>query len=233
MADTSALIRCFADYAQTISRPYEVGEVLYRLTDQVRDVLDLAGAGVTLANSDGELQFVTATDDIVLRVEEQQVETKQGPCHDAFEDGKPILIGDLEDEERWPDYRPFALAQGCRAVAGIPMSAGEHRIGAVNLYHDAPREWPESDLEIARVLADMAAGYIINARTLSAQRELAGQLQHALDSRVIVEQAKGVLTERHRVDPAAAFQMIRQHARGHNARVHGVASSIVAGELRL
>jgi GAF domain-containing protein len=226
MTDQQALIRAFADYARTLARRYDIGEVLYRLTDQVVEILDVDGAGVSIADH-GRLRFVTATDEDIAQIEERQVDLGQGPCHDAYTSGDRVTSADLSVEARWPDYTGTALRVGCRAVAGIPMLTGEQRVGALNLYVRRPREWPADELDIAQVLADMATGYIINARTLTEADRTTVQLQHALDSRIIVEQAKGVLAERHRITPAAAFERLRRHARHRNTKVHDVARQVI------
>jgi GAF domain-containing protein len=233
MTDQQALIRAFADYARTISARYDIGDVLYRLTDQVVEVLDVDGAGVSLGDADGALRFVTATDEGIMRIEEQQVTLGEGPCHDAFTSGDRVTSADLTAEDRWPGYTGEALTQGCRAVAGIPMLAGEQRVGALNLYVRRAREWPADELDIAQVLADMATGYIINVRTLSESERTTAQLQHALDSRVLVEQAKGILAERHGIATAAAFERLRAHARERNSKVHDVAQAVIDGSVRL
>lgn len=233
MADQSALNRAFADYARTIARHYEVGDVLYRLTDQVVEILGVDGAGVSLADREEALQFVSATDQQVAKVEERQALVGEGPCHDAYIKGERVTSDDLTTDERWPSYTPVAIDQGLRAVAGIPMKVEEERIGALNLYSRVRLPWLDADLDVAQLLADMATGYIVNARNLTQTQKLASQLQHALESRVIIEQAKGIVAERHGIGTAEAFQLIRQHARRNNAKLHEVASAVIAGDLRL
>lgn len=127
--------------------------MLYRLTDQVTDVLDLAGAGISVAELDRPLNFVTATDEVVVRIEEEQIESGEGPCHDAHDRGAQV----------WVDARE-------------------------------PRGWSAEELATAQLFADMATGYITNARALSASRELAGQLQHARSRNAkIHDVARGIL----------------------------------------
>jgi GAF domain-containing protein len=233
MTDLTALNRAFAEYARTIAGPYRIGDVLYRLCDQMVDILPVDGAGVCLANPAGGLQFVSATDDMVAQIEEHQTEAGEGPCHEAFLRGTYVTCDDLTAEQRWGAYVPLALDMGLKAVAGIPMVVEQQRIGAVNLYTRTSGTWEEQTLEIARLLADMASGYILNARSLIASEQLANQLQHALDSRVVIEQAKGIIAEHHGVDTATAFERIRQHARATRAKLHDVASAIVDRDLRL
>jgi GAF domain-containing protein len=233
MADQSALFRAFADYARTTLGDYEVGEVLHRLTDQVVEVLGVAGAGVSVGQADGRLTFVTATDEPTSRIEHQQAELAQGPCHDAFRSGEPVTAADLRTEERWPGYTDAAMELGLHAVAGIPMIVRSERIGALNVYSRDPREWPADDVETAQLLADMASGYIVSTRTLEQHQRLAGQLQHALDSRVVVEQAKGMLAAQHGIDPSAAWERLRSYARNHQAKVHDLAQAVLDGRLTL
>ncbi len=233
LIDPDALLDAFRDYARALLQPYDVGTVLYHLTDQVVAVLGVDGAGVSLAREGDDLTFVTATDAKVTAIEEQQMAQGAGPCHDAFHTGEVVTVHDLEAEERWPDYCEAALLHGARAVLGIPMPVGEQRIGALSVYHHSPREWPEEQVDVAQVLADMASGYILNASTLAESRGLADQLQHALDSRVIIEQAKGVIAERRDVLPGEAFELIRTHARRTCTRVHDTAQQVVDGVLDL
>jgi GAF domain-containing protein len=233
VADQAALQRAFGDYARSILGRYEVGDVLYRLTDHVVEVLGVDGAGVSIGDTDGTLKFVTATDERSTRVEEQQMRAQEGPCHDAYRSGDRVTVADLRAEERWPAYTPAAVDQGVRAVAGIPMAVEGRHIGALNLYQQAPREWPADDLEVAQLLADMATGYVVNAMALDESEQLAAQLQHALDSRIVVEQAKGVIAERHGIATAEAFERIRGYARSNGLRVHDVADAVLDGELSL
>lgn len=227
MLDHQALLEAFRDYASQLLRPYAVGPVLYRLTDQVVAVLGVDGAGVCLGDGDGVLRFVTATDGDVATIEEEQVAHDTGPCLEAFRTGNQVVVADLAASTRFDGYRESALAHGARAVAGIPMPVGEARLGALNLYWRAPHDPSTEELEVAQLLADMASGYILNATERERVETLASQLQHALDSRIVIEQAKGVLVERHHISPAEAFHQIRVQARSSSRRVHDLASEIV------
>lgn len=233
MAEVSTLLAVFDDYALKMTRDYDVGEVLYRLTDQAVDVLALDAAGVSLADGNGALKFVSATDDRVIRIEERQISLGQGPCHDAFDLGETMASADLTEEPRWPAFADEALQQGCKAVAGIPMVANGSRIGAMNIFSNQPRAWSAEDLQIAQILAHMASGYIKNVRMLSASQLMTAQLQHALDSRIIIEQAKGILAERNGTTPHKAFETLRQHARSNNLRIHDLCHAVVKGQVHL
>lgn len=231
MADDAVVLRVLMDYVRITGGHYEVGEVLYGLVDHLMAALDADGAGVCLADDDGRLEFIAASDERVVTIERQQVQVGEGPCHDAHRDARVVTVADLEDHDGWPCYRPVALAEGCRAVAGIPLIVGDTCIGALNLYRTEPTEWDDRDLEIAGVLALTATGYIVNARRVAEATQLSEQLQHALQSRVVIEQAKGILGERHGLSPAEAFTHLRGFARSHRMSIHALAGAVVAGGL--
>lgn len=229
MIHHDALVATFRTYAAALLEPFDVGPVLYGLTDQVTEVLGADGAGVSLGDGDRPLTFVTATDAAIATIEEEQAVRESGPCHRAFRSGTAVVCEDLEADDRFPGYCEVALANGVRAVLGIPMPVGVQRIGALNVYWHAPHVVTDDEVQIAQLLADMASGYILNATRVERSETLAHQLQHALDSRVVIEQAKGILAERHHLSPSEAFHRLRQRARSSSRRVHDVATDIVAG----
>jgi GAF domain-containing protein len=233
MVDQDALLAACADYASTVLGRYDMAEVLERLTEQVTEVLDVPGAGVAIGGDDGTLRFATASDETVMQVEESQLEKDEGPCHDAWRRGAIVTEPDLTSSDRWPAFRPVALVAGWQAVAGVPMVIQGETVGALNLYHRNAHEWTAEELRAAKLLADMAAGYIVNVRTFSETARLAEQLQHALDSRVVIEQAKGVLAGRHGIETKVAFELLRKHARDRGRRIHDVAQEVLEGHLEL
>lgn len=208
---------------------YEVGHVLDRLSDDIVTVLGVDGAGVSVADAAGHLQAVGATDATVADVERHQVEVGEGPCHEAYKTGEPVYTGELEVEERWPAYVDYVKNHGWRAVAGIPMFAGEECIGAVNAYSGRPRRWADDDLEAGRLLADMASGYIVNAYRYDQKVRLGEQLQQALDTHIVIEQAKGALSARTGLTPDEAFAVIRRYSRSHRTKIHDVARQVLEG----
>lgn len=210
-----------------------MGDVLYRLTDHVVQVLGIEGAGVSLGMFPDALRFVAATEDRVARIEAGQVDSGDGPCFEAYRSGGTVMCGDLKEDGRWPHYRDIALQQDIRTVAGIPMPVGDERIGALNLYETGPRKWSGEELDTAQLQANVASGYIVNRRCLDEQTTLARQLQHALDSRVVIEQAKGVLSGRKDIDVAQAFEILRSYSRANSTKIHEVARRVITGELQL
>lgn len=229
--DQVALRRAFAEYADVLLQgDYHVGDVLYGLSDQCVDILGVAGAGVSLSEDSDLLQFVTATDGRASRVEAAQLDLGDGPCYHAFRTGQVVAVGDLEVDDRWPDYRDVVLRAGYRSVLGValPSTTGE-TVGALNLYDTEPREWGGEVREVATLLSNMASGYILMAQSIADARTRAQHLQRALDSRVVIEQAKGVLSATRDVDVNQAFELLRAEARSSRRRIHDLARDIVEG----
>lgn len=233
MVDETALRHAFATFAEALLHRYDVGDVLYRLTDQVVDVLGVDGAGVSLGLTAEGVRFVSATDQRVAKLEGAQIESGEGPCLEAYRTGRPVTVPDLHHEQRWDDYRRMADEQQFRAVAGIPMPVDQQRIGALNLYRSAPHDWTSEELDVAQLLANVASGYVLNWQTLDRQTTLAQQLQGALDSRIVIEQAKGIIAGRHDIEVTEAFERLRKHSRNNQLKMHDVAREVISGRLQL
>ncbi|MBY5163266.1 GAF and ANTAR domain-containing protein [Salsipaludibacter albus] len=229
MVDHDALFTAMTAYADAMLGPYRVGEVLYRLSDQAVRVLGVEGAGVLVVGEDGSLGFAAATDERVAHMEATQEAGDQGPCHDAFHQGAPVVVPDLGDEQRWPVFRRVALQEGCQAVAGLPMPARADRVGALNLYHLRPHAWTDEELQVGQLLANLASGYILHHVEMSDSRDVVGQLRQALDSRVVIEQAKGIVAARRGVAPSAAFDLLRTRARSTQTVLHTLCQQVVDG----
>jgi len=232
--DPDRLLVSLERFATTLTGGYGVGDVLHDLTEEITDVLDLTGAGVTLVH-DGKQRFVTAAVEAIARLERVQEDHQLGPCVDAVATAQPVTVPDLDDvdtSERWPEYSNAAKTAGVRAVAGIPMLAEGSAVGAVNLYSRQPRIWSGEDLQVASVFANIATGYLVHASAARQHQRTAEQLHQALRTRLIIEQAKGVLATQHEIDVDEAFLLLRKHARDHGTRIHDVARAVVDGDLQ-
>lgn len=227
MYDHSLFLRTVSQFTRTLLTPYDVDTVLKDLMSRLVEMLDLTGIGVALAK-DGKLEFATAVPECLSPLEHVQTQHQLGPSVDAFHSGAVVAVTDLSSHrDRWPDYCATACHHGLRSVAGIPMQLSGSSVGALSLYARDIRHWSEEDLSAAIVMADMATGYLINASKRRQQEQLTEQLQRALESKVIIEQAKGVIANAHNTNVDQAFDLIRQHARSHNVTVHAVAEAIV------
>jgi len=225
--DHTLYLRTLSEFTRVLLTPYDVHAVLEQLASRVTEVLGLLGSGVSLAQGD-RLAFDAGVGGPVTELERLQEETQIGPCVTAFRSGQIVMATDLgAEKDRWPEYCRTAATLGVGAVASIPMRLGEQTVGAMNLYAGKSRVWDKKDMAAAVVMADMATAYLINASQHRQQVELAEQLQRALDARVIIEQAKGMLAVKRGITPDAAFEQLRHHARGRGATVRTVAEAVV------
>ena len=213
MPNPETLLDSLERFAAALTSGYGIGDVLHNLTEEMAEVLGLSGAGVTLVH-DGQQRFVTAAVEAIATLERAQETWQKGPCVDAVASAAPVAVADIaagDASERWPEYTIAAKTAGIQAVAGIPMLAEGEAIGAVNLYDSQPRNWSAEDLRVATIFASIATGYLIHASSAQQQQRTAEQLQQALNTRLIIEQAKGVLaTQRETtVDDAFATPQVR------------------------
>ena len=233
MYDHSLFLRTLSEFSAKLISPYDIDTVLQDLMERLREVLALDGTGVALSK-DGRLEFATAIPKRLAELEKTQIEHQAGPCVDAYRSGQVVTITDLQSQrDRWPEYCAVSERLGMSSVAGIPMRLGGNTFGAVNLYGAGARDWPEDDIAAAVVMADMATSYLINASQLRQQDQLNEQLQGALESRAIIEQAKGIVAQDHDTTIDQAFHHIRAHARAHNVTVRSVAEAIVRLGMRI
>jgi GAF domain-containing protein len=232
VVDHERLAQLLRDFARNLVTSYQVTDILYSLCDSVVDLLPVTGAGVML-DDDEVLRFVAASDELVREIETLQIELGEGPCLRAYATGAPVVVPDLKADDSFPQFGPRALAAGMRGVYSFPMHVDDERVGAMNFYSEDAAGFGAVDLEAGQVLADVAAGYILNARTLERSTKLSQQLQAALKSRVVIEQAKGKLSEQLGVGVEEAFAIMRQHARVNGLKLRTIATDLVEDRLRL
>jgi GAF domain-containing protein len=231
MTDAAQLRDTLSAFARTLARGYEISDVLHDLTGRVRTLLGLAGAGISLLDH-GRLQFVTSDSQRLSELELIQEELEAGPCGEAVRLSAPVLVADVAHiDRRWPRYAEGARARGIIAVAAVPMQASE-TIGTLDLYDVHPRQWGDEAVRTAQVFADVAASYVRHTSELERERRLNDQLQAALTSRVIIEQAKGIIAAERSVSVDRAFEILRKHANDHNVTLRSVAEAVVRLGLR-
>jgi GAF domain-containing protein len=232
MADQRLLTQTLSEFASTLVQDFTISDVLHDLAERATAVVGADSAGVSLLQA-GQLHFVTALDARCSKMERVQESEQVGPCVDALQDGKVVTVADLDAAPSgWGAYGLVAREAGIAAIAGIPMRLDGEKIGTLNIYSNTRREWSEEDLDAARVLADMASSYVINASKLDRQRRISEQLQEALDSRIVIEQAKGMLAAERGISIDEAFEVLRSHARSHRASLRSVAAAVVTLGLR-
>src|SRR5580692_374968 len=209
---------------------FDVIDFMHVLTDRSVQLLDVSAAGLLLADPRGELRVVAASSEAARLLELFQIQDDQGPCLDCFRAGQPVDSGDLAAEaRRWPRFAPAARQAGFAAVQALPMRLREQVIGALNLFRADAGALAPADIRIGQALADVATISLLHERSMRHSDTLNEQLQTALNSRVISEQAKGKLAERLGVDMDQAFSLLRDRARVSNRRLSDLARDFVDG----
>jgi GAF domain-containing protein len=226
------LARALVELADTLVADFDVVELLTLLADRCVEVLDVAAAGLMLAGPDGDLRVMASSSEAMRVLELFELQSKEGPCPDCYLSGKPVINQDLAMATgRWPRFAPQALAAGFHSVHALPMRLRGTVIGALNLFHLEPGKMGGADVEAAQALADVATIAILQHRAALEAQVVTQQRQHALNSRIIIEQAKGMVAEREGLNMEQAFTALRNHARNHNLRLVVLAEAVIGGSL--
>jgi GAF domain-containing protein len=232
MSRESLLAKTLVELADTLVADFDVVELLTRLAHRCVDVLGVDAAGLMLVAPDGDLRVMASSSEAMRLLELFELQSREGPCLDCYTSGRPVLNQDLAQVNgRWPRFAHEALAAGFRSVHALPMRLRGTVIGALNLFLVEPGDMQEADVEAAQALADVATIAILQHRAALEAQVLNQQLQHALNSRIIIEQAKGVVAERERLNMEQAFSALRAYARDHNQRLVAVAEAVIGGSL--
>ncbi len=212
---------------------FDVIDMLTVLASRSVELLGAAATGILLADSDGTLRVIGSSTDQAHLLELLQVQNEEGPCLDSCRTGQVVTHPDLTEDSPWPRFAAVSVAQGYPAVCAVPLRLQDFRLGCLNLFMSEAGALPDSDVELAQALADVASIAIMQDQLArdSAVRE--AQLQHALDSRIVIEQAKGMIAAHHDVSMDEAFARLRSHARNNNLRVTDVATALIDGSLSL
>lgn len=224
------LARIFVEVADTMVDEFDLIDFLHMLADRTADLVGASAVGLLLANQRGRLEFLAASDENTRLLELFQVQNSEGPCLDAFRTATPVINADLaEAATRWPRFAPRATAAGFRSVHAFPLRLRKEVIGALNVFGSQPGSTlDDADVPIVQALADIAAIGLLHERAIRRGELLTEQLQGALNSRVVIEQAKGAIAQAHGVSVDDAFAMIRNHARRTNRRLVDVAHTILS-----
>ena len=218
--------------ADTLVADFDVVELLTVLADRCVEVLEVDAAGLMLVAPDGDLRVMASSSETMRVLELFELQSQEGPCLDCHRTGQPVVNQDLDKaHDRWPRFTIEALAAGFRSVHALPMRLRGSVIGALNLFHTEPGGMREEDIAAAQALADMATIAILHHRASLEAQVLNDQLNHALNSRIVIEQAKGMIAERESVNMDQAFAILRNHARNHNLRLVMVAQEVIGGTL--
>ncbi len=226
------LAQTFVELADTLVVGFDLMEFLHTLTERCVELLEVDAAGLLLADSRGALRLVAASAEQARVIELFQIQNDEGPCLDCYRTGQVVIVGDIRAEQaaaRWPRFAAAATEMGFAGVHAIPMRLRDQVIGTLNLFRSVPAGLDPAVARAARALVDIATIGILQERALHQQELVAGQLQVALNSRVMIEQAKGILAERLRTTPDEAFIVLRRYARGHNYPLTQLAGDVIHG----
>jgi len=219
----------FVEMADTLVDDFDVIDFLHVLAERCVQLLGVSAAALLLTDQQGALQAVAASSERTRLLELFQLQTDQGPCVDCFRTGQPVSVTDLPSAGRWPRFTAAAAEVGFAAVHALPMRLRKEVIGALNLFDTNPGALDADKIRIGQAVADVATIGLLQQRAIHRRDLVTEQLQTALNSRVLIEQAKGVLAERLHVDVAEAFTILRGGARSHNRRLSDLAQAIVDG----
>jgi GAF domain-containing protein len=232
MSREALLARTLVELADTLVADFDVVELLTVLTDGCVEVLDVGAAGLMLAAPDGDLRVMASSSEAMRVLELFELQSKDGPCLDCYRTGQPVVNQDLATVNgRWPRFAAAALAAGFHSVHALPMRLRGTVIGALNLFHIEPGEMRQADVAAAQAMADVATIAVLQHRAALETQVLNEQLNHALNSRIVIEQAKGIIAEREGLNMDQAFSTLRNHARYHNLRLVDVAHDVIEGTL--
>jgi len=226
------LAQVFVELADTLVAGFDLMEFLHMLTERCVELLEVDAAGLLLADGGGTLRLVAASTEQARVAELFQIQNDEGPCLDCYRSGQVVISRDIGAEQaaaRWPRFAAAAREMGFAGVHAIPMRLRDQVIGTLNLFRAAPDGMDLAVARAAQALVDVATIGILQERAVHQQEVVAGQLQIALNSRVLIEQAKGVLAERLRITPDEAFIVLRRYARDHNHQLTELAGDVIRG----
>jgi transcriptional regulator with GAF, ATPase, and Fis domain len=232
MAQTQ-LSDVFIEMADTLVDDFDLVDFMHTLTQRCVELLQVDAAGLLLTDTEGKPRVVAASSERTRLLELFQVQTDQGPCLDCFRTGITVTVEDLSTTEQWPRFTAAATEVGFASVHALPMRLRSEVIGALNLFGVAPGPLDGERLRAGQALADIATVGLLQQRAIHRRDVVTEQLQTALNSRVTIEQAKGLLAERLQINVGEAFNLLRSTARSHNRRLSDLAQAVVDGTEQL
>jgi transcriptional regulator with GAF, ATPase, and Fis domain len=228
--DERQVAEAFVELADTLVDDFDLMDFLHKVTVRCAEVLGVSAAGLLLTDQRGALRVVAASTEQTRLLELLQMQTNEGPCTECFHTGRPVAVADLSAaSDRWPRFVAHARDIGFVSTHALPMRLRSDVIGALNLFHTRPGALPLETIRLGQALADVATIALLQARAISHRDTVAEQLQTALNSRVVIEQAKGVIAERRQLDMDRSFILLRSAARNSNRRLSDLARDVVDG----
>lgn len=227
MLSAERLSAAFVAMADSLVAEFDLVDFLAELATHAAEVSGADAVGVLLADHRGALRFMASSHESGRLLELLQLQTSEGPCLDCFTTRSPVVNADLAGEHPWPSFGPVAVASGFRSVHAFPMRLRDDAIGALNLFSREETRFEPDEVGVVQALADVATIAILQERAQARAANLTEQLQSALDSRIVIEQAKGALSHTHGISVDVAFALMRQQARSTNRRLVDVAAEVL------
>ncbi|WP_144764953.1 GAF and ANTAR domain-containing protein [Curtobacterium sp. 9128] len=222
------LVETFVTITDTLVSDYDLVDLLQSLVDNAAELFDAAAAGILLTNQRKELEVLASTSEGSSFMGLLQLETGEGPCVEAFATGQTVSVESPDQmQDRWPRFAAASAELGFASVHSVPLRLRDATIGSMNLFRLTTGALNDEDAIAVRALTDVATISILQHRTVEHADLVQTQLQHALSSRIAIEQAKGFLAHTHRVDLDTAFTLLRSYARAHQLRLADVARDVV------
>jgi GAF domain-containing protein len=226
------VIRAFVNLSHELTAGYDVVDMLATLTTDCVDLLDVSSAGILLADARGVLHLAASSSERIQHLNAFQYQRDQGPCLDSYRNNEVVSTPDLRaDGRRWPQFTRAAQEAGFESVHALPMRLRERPIGTLGLLGDGVGRLDEDDLALAQALAHVASVAIANEKAAADRAAVTTQLQHALTSRIVLEQAKGILAHMGAMEMSDAFSVLRRYARDHGRKLSDVATEVVERHL--
>lgn len=224
----------FVTLADSLREGYDIVDTMDVLVHATTTFTAASEAGIVLADKAGTLHVVASTSERATDVEEEQLGANEGPCFDSFSGGETVDIDDIAaTKDRWPRFAEVALSRGFKSAHAVPLTLRHETLGSLNILSDAAGPFGDRDAALVQALSSAATISIVQFQTFQRQSALAEQLQHALDSRVLIEQAKGVISQHRGISMNEAFAMLRSYARSRNQNLRDVSDKIVNRQLQL
>lgn len=230
MISTERLTDVFVEVADTLIHDFDLVDFLHKLTDHAAAVSGAEAVGLLLSDQEGKLRYMAASNETGKMLELFQLQNAEGPCLDCFSSRAPVVNADLATaSDRWPKFAPAAIAAGFQSVHAFPMRLRDDVIGALNLFGHADVKFEDQEVQVVQALADVATIGLLQERSIARSDSLTEQLQGALNSRIVIEQAKGALARQHGTTPREAFELMRGEARRSRRRLVDVANEVISG----
>ena len=232
MAREDQLVEALVALADTLVDHYDIIDFLQTLAERCVDLVDVSAAGIMLADPQRELRHAACSNEQMRLVELFELQVAEGPCFDAYRTQAPVICASPEEAaKRWPDFARNAVKSGFAAFSAIPMRLRSDVVGALNLFSSDPRALGDDDIKVVQAMADIATIGILQERSIRDAHAFSTQLEVALESRVVIEQAKGIVAERNHISVDESFEQIRGFARAHNRLLSESARQVIDGSL--